>query len=162
MLTVSTVADLRKIISDWKDQGDKIAFVPTMGNLHIGHLALVKHAHECGDKVVCSIFVNSLQFDREEDLQTGKRTLAVRAGVGFGRLEVAACLLGPHLAGLAWFATPYPATALWPLLTAPLALAITLMVFRTPPSQAYNRFLGMAALHLLLHAGLVTGALLSS
>ena len=74
MFTVSTVAELREKISAWKAQGKKISFVPTMGNLHKGHLALVKHAHACGDKIVCSIFVNALQFDRSEDLQTYPRT----------------------------------------------------------------------------------------
>ncbi len=74
MFTVNTVAELRKKISAWKSQGKKIVFVPTMGNLHIGHMALVKHAHRCGDKVVCSIFVNALQFDRNEDLNAYPRT----------------------------------------------------------------------------------------
>lgn len=74
MQVVNTVAELRQQVESWKAQGKKISFVPTMGNLHKGHLALVKHAHTCGDKVVCSIFVNALQFDRSEDLQTYPRT----------------------------------------------------------------------------------------
>jgi pantoate--beta-alanine ligase len=74
MITVRTVAELRKNINAWKSQGEKIVFVPTMGNLHAGHLALVQRARQCGDKVICSIFVNALQFDRKEDLQTYPRT----------------------------------------------------------------------------------------
>ncbi|MEJ2116270.1 MAG: pantoate--beta-alanine ligase, partial [Gammaproteobacteria bacterium] len=74
MQTVTTVAELRQQIDTWKNQGNTIVFVPTMGNLHAGHLALVKHAHNCGDKVVCSIFVNALQFDRSEDLKAYPRT----------------------------------------------------------------------------------------
>ena len=74
METVTTAVALRQHISKWKDAGEKIVFVPTMGNLHAGHLALIKHAHLCGGKIVCSIFVNALQFDREEDLETYPRT----------------------------------------------------------------------------------------
>lgn len=74
MQTVSTAAELRNCISTWKEAGEKIVFVPTMGNLHAGHLALIKHAQSCGGKIVCSIFVNPLQFDREEDLRTYPRT----------------------------------------------------------------------------------------
>lgn len=74
MQVVNTVAELQQQINIWKGQGNKIVLVPTMGNLHAGHLTLMKHAHSCGDKVVCSIFVNALQFDRSEDLQAYPRT----------------------------------------------------------------------------------------
>ena len=52
-----------------------VAFVPTMGNLHEGHLALVRRARELGERVVASIFVNPLQFDRKADLDAYPRTL---------------------------------------------------------------------------------------
>lgn len=74
MQVVTTVAELRQLITAWKSQSEKVVFVPTMGNLHAGHLTLIQHAHSCGDKVVCSIFVNALQFDRSEDLQAYPRT----------------------------------------------------------------------------------------
>lgn len=74
MQTVTTVAALRQQISVWKGQGERTVLVPTMGNLHAGHLALVRHAGICGSKVVCSIFVNTLQFDSEEDLAAYPRT----------------------------------------------------------------------------------------
>lgn len=74
MRTVATVADLRQQISSWKTRGERIVLVPTMGNLHDGHLALVRHAARCGSKIVCSIFVNRLQFDRPEDLAAYPRT----------------------------------------------------------------------------------------
>ncbi len=74
MQTLTTIAELRKQVAEWKNHGNKIVLVPTMGNLHRGHLTLMQHAHECGDKVVCSIFVNALQFDRNEDLIAYPRT----------------------------------------------------------------------------------------
>ncbi len=74
MQVVNTVAELHQQISAWKKQNEKIVLVPTMGNLHAGHLTLMRHAHRCGDKVVCTIFVNALQFDRSEDLQAYPRT----------------------------------------------------------------------------------------
>ncbi|MEM7402362.1 MAG: pantoate--beta-alanine ligase [Pseudomonadota bacterium] len=74
MKIFSTVSELRQQMELWKSTGNKIVFVPTMGNLHAGHMQLIKHAHRCGNKVVCSIFVNALQFDRKEDLQTYPRT----------------------------------------------------------------------------------------
>ena len=74
MHTVTTVAELRQQIKTWKNQSKKIVLVPTMGNLHAGHLMLMKHARRCGDIIVCSIFVNALQFDRRGDLEAYPRT----------------------------------------------------------------------------------------
>lgn len=74
MQTVTTVAALRQQITAWKLNSEKIIFVPTMGNLHAGHLALINHAKTLSGKVICSIFVNALQFDRDEDLQAYPRT----------------------------------------------------------------------------------------
>lgn len=74
MLTISTIADLRQTIHDWRRSGLKIAFVPTMGNLHDGHLQLVEAARKLGDKVVVSIFVNPTQFGPNEDYARYPRT----------------------------------------------------------------------------------------
>lgn len=75
MLIIEDIQALRAQIKTWRRAGETIAFVPTMGNLHDGHVALVKRAQELGSKVVASIFVNPTQFDRKEDLAAYPRTL---------------------------------------------------------------------------------------
>lgn len=66
---------LRAQLKIWRDQHETIAFVPTMGNLHQGHLSLLKKARTFADKVVVSIFVNPMQFDDPQDLANYPRTL---------------------------------------------------------------------------------------
>ncbi|HOE41847.1 MAG TPA: pantoate--beta-alanine ligase [Rhodoferax sp.] len=70
MQIIKTIADLREHLSRFK----RTSFVPTMGNLHDGHLALVRQARPLGDAVVVSIFVNRLQFLPHEDFDTYPRT----------------------------------------------------------------------------------------
>ncbi|WP_114326268.1 pantoate--beta-alanine ligase [Candidatus Colwellia aromaticivorans] len=76
MNTVESIKDLRAQVKSWRMQGLTIAFVPTMGNLHDGHLALVNAAHQHADKVIASIFVNPMQFGLSEDIDNYPRTLA--------------------------------------------------------------------------------------
>ncbi|MES9856785.1 MAG: pantoate--beta-alanine ligase [Sedimenticola sp.] len=76
MKSVETVAALREDIFRWRSKGEKIALVPTMGNLHKGHLALVKEARRLADRVVVSIFVNPLQFGAGEDFASYPKTEA--------------------------------------------------------------------------------------
>ncbi len=76
MKTVDTINELRQQIANWRQQGLKIAFVPTMGNLHDGHISLIKQAHKHADKVVSSIFVNPMQFGVNEDIDNYPRTMA--------------------------------------------------------------------------------------
>ena len=83
MHIVHTIADLRAQLSGFK----RPAFVPTMGNLHAGHIALVKQAKPLGDVTVSSIFVNRLQFAPHEDFDSYPRTLDADAQ----RLEAAGC-----------------------------------------------------------------------
>lgn len=80
MIIVQAIEALREELKSWRRAGETIAFVPTMGNLHAGHIALVKRAQELGSKVVVSIFVNPTQFDRKEDLAAYPRTLAEDCG----------------------------------------------------------------------------------
>lgn len=72
--TVSRIASIREQVADWRRAGEKVAFVPTMGNLHPGHLTLVTRARELSNRVVVSIFVNPLQFGEGEDLDAYPRT----------------------------------------------------------------------------------------
>lgn len=75
MLIIETIPILRREIRRWRQAGKSIAFVPTMGNLHDGHMALVETAKAQADVVIVSIFVNPMQFDREDDLVNYPRTL---------------------------------------------------------------------------------------
>ena len=76
METVSSLADLRALVGRWKQAGYSIALVPTMGNLHDGHISLLHHARECADRTVVSIFVNPIQFGKGEDYEKYPSTLA--------------------------------------------------------------------------------------
>lgn len=76
MNTISCVAQLRTAVAQARAAGQRIAFVPTMGNLHAGHIALITQAVARADFVVASIFVNPLQFGPNEDLDSYPRTLA--------------------------------------------------------------------------------------
>ncbi len=111
------LASLRKQLLGWRSAGQRVGLVPTMGNLHAGHLALVERLRSRVDRIVVSIFVNPTQFGPNEDFAAYPRTLEA----DLQALDVAG-------ADLAWMP---PASVMYPLaepfiLRAPESLANTL------------------------------------
>lgn len=76
MRTVADPRSLRAVVQAWKKDGQRVAFVPTMGNLHAGHFSLVELARRHADRAVVSVFVNPTQFGPNEDYTRYPRTLA--------------------------------------------------------------------------------------
>jgi pantoate--beta-alanine ligase len=76
MKTVHTLDELRAEIRRWKGAGETIALAPTMGNLHDGHLSLLREARRLAKRTVVSIFVNPIQFGKGEDYEKYPSTLA--------------------------------------------------------------------------------------
>lgn len=87
MIEIHDIAGLKSWRADVRIQHKTIAFVPTMGNLHSGHMSLIHHAKTLADVVVCSIFVNPTQFGENEDLDAYPKTL----GADFDKLQEAGC-----------------------------------------------------------------------
>ena len=75
MNSTGNINELRTSLESLKKAGKTIGLVPTMGNLHDGHINLVKESLEKNDHTVVSIFVNPLQFNPNEDLETYPRTI---------------------------------------------------------------------------------------
>ncbi|MDN3522642.1 pantoate--beta-alanine ligase [Halomonas ramblicola] len=96
MRILREIPALRQTLTEARRRGQRIALVPTMGNLHAGHLALVAAARERAEVVVASIFVNPMQFGPNEDLDAYPRTLAEDQA----KLEAAGCdlLFAPEAA----------------------------------------------------------------
>ena len=69
------VTELRQYVQHWKDHHRSIAFIPTMGNLHAGHMSLIEKGQSLCDRSICSIFVNPMQFGPNEDFNHYPRTL---------------------------------------------------------------------------------------
>ncbi len=115
---------------------------------------------QIGSLSTALIAINNLR-DREEDSRTGKHTLAVRAGVDAARgMILGWALVVPYAAGWGWASLGHTALELYPLPAAMAGMVVTAGVFRTPPSAAYNKFLALSALHLVLWTALFTWACL--
>jgi pantoate--beta-alanine ligase len=74
--TVGAIGEMRAAVAEWRTAGERVAFVPTMGNLHAGHMSLAALAAAAAPRVVMSIFVNPAQFGPSEDFAAYPRTLA--------------------------------------------------------------------------------------
>jgi pantoate--beta-alanine ligase len=74
MLTATTIASVRAHVARWRAAGERVVFVPTMGNLHAGHVSLIEAARKHGKRFVASIFVNPMQFGPNEDFAHYPRT----------------------------------------------------------------------------------------
>jgi pantoate--beta-alanine ligase len=71
---VTKIAAIRERVRQWRAEGQRVAFVPTMGNLHAGHISLIELARKRGDRFIASIFVNPMQFGPNEDYAHYPRT----------------------------------------------------------------------------------------
>ena len=111
-------------------------------------------AIQCGFYSCVLISVNNLR-DREEDRSTGKKTLAVRFGEKFARFEIAVFCFAPILLWI-WWAPDTMSVVIYSCVMIPMASLIVLCIGRTAPGPAYNRFLAMGALQLILFALLVS------
>ena len=74
METATTIAAVRARVQRWRHEGHRVAFVPTMGNLHAGHVSLIEAARAHGERFIASIFVNPMQFGPNEDFAHYPRT----------------------------------------------------------------------------------------
>lgn len=75
MKVITTKAEMREQIDEWRHAGEHVAIVPTMGNLHPGHVSLVEVAREHAERVVVTVFVNPTQFGENEDFESYPRSI---------------------------------------------------------------------------------------
>ena len=75
MNVIESKSELRELVDDWRHEGEHVALVATMGNLHDGHMSLVEAAREHAERVVVTVFVNPTQFGEGEDFDKYPRTL---------------------------------------------------------------------------------------
>jgi pantoate--beta-alanine ligase len=75
MYQATSVTELRQYVQHWNDHSQSIAFIPTMGNLHAGHMSLIEKGQSLCDRTICSIFVNPMQFGPNEDWDHYPRSL---------------------------------------------------------------------------------------
>ncbi|PLA75184.1 pantoate--beta-alanine ligase [Hydrogenovibrio sp. SC-1] len=124
MTLFESISTIRNQLQQWRQAGLRVAFVPTMGNLHAGHLSLVDIAQQHADKVVVSIFVNPMQFGPNEDYDQYPRTFeADKAALEQKSVDA---LFFPSVSEM------YPSTELDSKVVAPVALTSILEGVRRP------------------------------
>ncbi len=116
---VTSVAAVRRKLRAWRSAGERIALVPTMGNLHAGHLSLIETAAHHADRVVTSIFVNPTQFGPGEDISTYPRTPAEDEAL-LSAQGIASLLFAPSVADIYPRGTVEPMSVVLPSLAADL------------------------------------------
>ena len=107
------------------------------------------------------IAINNLR-DVAEDGQTGKKTLAVRFGVGFARAEIVLLILAAHASGLYWWRQGWQGAFTLPLITLPLGLFVAWKVLTQPPGPGHNRLLAMSGAQLVAFSGLLSWAIVKA
>lgn len=107
------------------------------------------------------IAINNLR-DVAEDRQTGKKTLAVRLGMGFARAEIVLLILAAHAAGIYWFQQGWERAFTLPLATLPIGLFVAWRVIAEPPSRGHNRLLAMSGAQLIAFSGLMSWAIIKA
>lgn len=125
------------------------------------YVAAVVAGFQIGCLSTVLIAVNNLR-DVNEDRQTGKRTLAVRLGVGFARAEIVLLILAAHAAGIYWVGEGWERAFTLPLVTLPIGLFVAWRVIAEPPSRGHNRLLAMSGGQLLMFAALMCWGILKA
>lgn len=125
------------------------------------YVAAVVAGFQIGCLSTVLIAVNNLR-DVNEDRQTGKRTLAVRLGVGFARAEIVLLIIAAHAAGFYWVGEGWERAFTLPLVTLPIGLFVAWRVIAEPPSRGHNRLLAMSGGQLLIFAALMCWGILKA
>ncbi len=125
------------------------------------YVAAVVAGFQIGCLSTVLIAVNNLR-DVNEDRQTGKRTLAVRLGVGFARAEIVLLIIAAHAVGFYWVGQGWERAFTLPLVTLPIGLFVAWRVIAEPPSRGHNRLLAMSGGQLLIFATLMCWGILKA
>lgn len=125
------------------------------------YLAALVAGFQIGCLSTVLIAINNLR-DIDEDRRTGKKTLAVRLGAGFARVEIALLIAAAHAAGYYWAQYGWLRAFTQPLITLPIGLFVAWRVAVEPPGRTHNRLLALSGMHLLAFAALLCWAIVKA
>lgn len=125
------------------------------------YLAALVAGFQIGCLSTVLIAINNLR-DIDEDRRTGKKTLAVRLGAGFARMEIALLIAAAHAAGYYWAQNGWLRAFTQPLITLPIGLFVAWRVAVEPPGRTHNRLLALSGMHLLAFAALLCWAIVKA